>query len=386
MNKSCNISEACSTSHHPNYAVIINIVAFWFVSLFGVISNGLLLRVTYRSKGMFPTQHLLAVSDFIFSFSYFTAGPPRIYWELMGMTYDRVSVLLVFLYPWNHGANVGLWWTGFLTLVLSFERFLASVFPIWYNQEWDGRKSRFYAIVYVVMVLMLVPGYAAFVKIYVESGTMFRFGGYYAVLSASPYLLEVQTNVGQVEALLCVVLSGLALVIGKRKRAELGISLDDTWIKIQKRMEHTVFAVVSCSVLLIALPNLGVFLVNVIFQSGFGRLPEWIYVLRRYFACLMVLNSGINFWLYLALHSAFRTQARIHILGQVNVSAPTITFPSGYHHPTFSTGSHHPTFPSGSHDPAFPSGSHHPTFPGSSHHPLPTPNPRWAKSVRVSHL
>ncbi len=329
MNMSYNISEAGAAPYRPNYDVITNLVVAWCISLFGIVSNVLLLRVTYKSKGMFPTQHLLGISDLVFSFAYFTAAPPLIYWELMGMTFDQVSMLVVFFYPWPHLFNASWWWTGFLTLALSFERFVASVFPIWYNQNWDDRKSNFYAVIYVVLALMLVPGYVAFFKICVEKGTMFRFGGSYQILSALPYLMGTQQTVGQLEALCSVILSVLALVLGRRKRAELGVIMNETWIAIEKKMERTVLAVVTCTIFLIALPNFLAFLVNTIFESGNGRLPDWIYVVRRYVTCLMVVNSAINFWLYIALHSGFRAQARGHILGKASAFiVPTMTAPS----------------------------------------------------------
>ncbi len=316
-----------STPHEPNYGLIINLIVAWFLCVFGIISNCLLLCVTIKCKGMFPTQQLLAIADLIFCFSYFTASPCLIYWEYNGMTDDEVSILLVLLYPWPHCCNVGFWWTSLLTLVLSFERFVASSFPIWYKRKWDTWKPKLITGVYAVMALMLVPGYAAYVKIYVERGTMMRFGGYYAIISNIPYLIVIQTNVGLVEAFLSAILTALALVLGKRKRTELGITLNENWVKIEKKMERTVLGVVTCTVLLIALPNLCLSLLNLIIESNYVTMPDWIYVARRYITFPMILNSALNFWLYIVFHSGFRVQARIRILGKGPSVSPGIDLP-----------------------------------------------------------
>ncbi len=310
--------ELSVKAHEPNYNLMVNYAVAWFVCAFGVVSNCLLLHVTTKCKGMFHAQHILAISDLLFCLTHFSAGPFRIYWEFHGMTHDQVSVLVVMLYPWPHFFNVGFWWPSFATLVFSLERFFASVYPIWYHNKWEEQvKVKFYRCVYVVMGCMLVPGYVAFIKTFVEKGTMVRHGGYYFMIDAIPYLRITQTNVGLVEAFLCAIFSTLALVLGRRKRAQLGLT-NQTWVELDKKIERTVL------VLLIAIPNLSLSLLNLLLDAGFGdKIPPWMIMLRRYVASFMILNSGLNFWLYLAFHSTFRAKASIHILGKGATVAPS---------------------------------------------------------------
>ncbi|MCP3665195.1 MAG: hypothetical protein GY696_22300 [Gammaproteobacteria bacterium] len=98
--------------------------------------------------------------------------------------------------------------------------------------------------------------------------------------------------------------------------------MNQTWVELDKKIERTLLAVVTCSVLLIAIPNLSLSLLQL--HIGLEKnVPDWMIVIRRYVSSFMILNSGLNFWLYLAFHSTFRAKAGIHILGKRATVAPS---------------------------------------------------------------
>ncbi len=306
---------------NPQMVAVLS-VAF-FVCLFGVVSNCLLLYVTVKSKQFF-LQQLLGISDLCFCF-FFLAAPPRIYWLYHGMYKDRVSAIVCQIYPWIYALNIGFTWPSIVTMAIALERFCASCFPIWYKTKWKTTAQRpFLRTIYLSIFFSILPAQIMMFIRFLMGKTVERQGSFTQCMSMFGKQYKTFCSVlGMFSGGMCALLSAGALIMGKQTRIRLGLTNDANFMKIQRRMERTVGAIVVASLILVFIPS------SIRLLETLKMIPDWLVasliVMRRYFMTMIIFNSGINFWLHLIFNSEFKKQAKIHILG----AQPMLTDRSG---------------------------------------------------------
>ena len=90
MNTTDNSTGIKGAPKVPDYGFVTQMAVMFALCLFGFVSNCLLLHVTRKNKKQFYLQHVLAVADLILCLTWLICVPPWIYWELKGMSRNKV--------------------------------------------------------------------------------------------------------------------------------------------------------------------------------------------------------------------------------------------------------------------------------------------------------